>query len=109
MADDDAPARPEHSGHRHMTVQSDAATSLGVYANMMMVSHRKGEFVMDFLFVPPQTAGTTQSSATLRTRVITTPEHAKRIVRALAENLNRYEGRFGEVTEAAAPEDRKVH
>jgi len=99
MADKETPA-PESAGHRHMAVQSDPATNLGVYANMMMVSHRKGEFVLDFLFVPPQQTTTTQPSATLRTRVITTPEHAKRIVRALHDNVHRYEASYGTISEA---------
>ena len=105
MADADAPNPPpddpgQRAGHRHMAVQADAATSLGVYANMMMVSHRKGEFVLDFLFVPPQQANTTQSAAALRTRVITTPEHVKRIVRALHDNVHRYEASYGTISEA---------
>ena len=66
-------AHPHH--HHQMAVQADPATSLGVYANLMMVSHRKEEFILDFLFVPPQQAAANQTAA-LRARVITTPEHA---------------------------------
>jgi Protein of unknown function (DUF3467) len=97
MADDETPGG---SRHQRLAVQSDPATSLGVYANMMMVSHRKEEFVLDFLFVPPQQAAGQQPNATLRTRVITTPEHAKRIVRALHDNIHRYEASFGPISEA---------
>jgi hypothetical protein len=96
--DEDAAASRPH--HHHVSVQADAAVSLGVYANMMMVSHRKEEFVLDFLFVPPQPAGTAGATATLRTRVIVTPEHAKRIVRALHDNVHRYEASFGAISEA---------
>jgi hypothetical protein len=96
MAKDDAQA----AGHRHMAVQADPATSLGVYANMMMVSHRKEEFILDFLFVPPHQATQGDTAAALRARVITTPEHAKRIVRALHENIHRYEASFGPISEA---------
>jgi hypothetical protein len=89
----------QHHHHHQMAVQADPATSLGVYANLMMVSHRKEEFILDFLFVPPNQAGANQS-ASLRSRVITTPEHAKRIVRALQENIQRYESAFGAISEA---------
>ena len=101
MSDDaERPGTTPHQHHHHqMAIQADPATSLGVYANLMMVSHRKEEFILDFLFVPPQQAGANQSAA-LRSRVITTPEHAKRIVRALQENIQRYEAAFGATSEA---------
>ncbi len=90
MAEDEKSAGSQQHHHHQMAVQADPATSLGVYANLMMVSHRKEEFILDFLFVPPgQPAG--NQTAALRSRVITTPEHAKRIVRALQENIQRYE------------------
>jgi hypothetical protein len=99
MAEDEKAGTAPHQHHHHqMAVQADPATSLGVYANLMMVSHRKEEFILDFLFVPPQQPG--NQSAALRSRVITTPEHAKRIVRALQENIQRYEASFGAISEA---------
>ena len=101
MSDEQQNPPAEHGHHHHqMSVQADPATSLGVYANLMMVSHRKEEFVLDFLFVPPQSTAAGSTVATLRSRVITTPEHAKRIVRALQENIQRYEASFGATTEA---------
>jgi hypothetical protein len=100
MAEDEKPgAAHQHHHHHQMAIQADPATSLGVYANLMMVSHRKEEFILDFLFVPPGQAGGNQTAA-LRSRVITTPEHAKRIVRALQENIQRYESAFGVISEA---------
>ena len=66
----------------------------------MMVTHRKEEFVLDFLFVQPQRAASGEAVANLRARVITSPEHVKRIVRALEENVRRYESKFGEIEEA---------
>ena len=97
MSDDQQPKDAAH--HHHMAVQADPATSVGVYANLMMVSHRKEEFILDFLFVQPQHAQN-QAVATLRSRVVTSPEHAKRIVRALQENIQRYEAAFGATSEA---------
>jgi hypothetical protein len=104
MSDDE---RDRAHGHEHahahqhqMAVQADPETSLGVYTNLMMVSHRKEEFILDFLFVPPQQAAPEQTIANLRARIITTPEHAKRIVRALQENIQRYETAFGATSEA---------
>jgi len=98
MAEDEKAGDAPHH-HHQMAIQADPVTSLGVYANLMMVSHRKEEFILDFLFVPPQQPAGGQAAA-LRSRVITTPEHAKRIVRALQENIQRYEASFGVISEA---------
>jgi hypothetical protein len=68
----------------------------GVYTNAMAVFHTREEFVLDFLNVfPPGGIATA--------RIITSPGHIKRILRALNENLRRYEERFGEVKEAPSP------
>ena len=85
---------------RQIQIQSDPQSAAGVYSNLMLISHRKEEFVLDFLFAHPQQVSGAQSTATLRTRVITSPEHVKRIVRALEENVRRYEEKFGPIEEA---------
>jgi len=82
-----------------ISVQMDPISAQGVYSNLMMISHRKEEFVLDFLFVQPQ-RGPQGQVANLRSRVITSPEHMKRIVRALMENISRYEAAFGAIEEA---------
>jgi hypothetical protein len=68
----------------------------GAYANAMAVFHTREEFVIDFLNVFPPTRVATA-------RIITSPGHVKRIIRALEENLRRYEDRFGTVKEAPPP------
>ena len=69
----------------------------GVYANQMLISHSREEFVMDFVnLFPPE--------GVVNARVIVSPGHLKRMIRALQENLGRYESRHGTVVEAAAPE-----
>ena len=68
----------------------------GHYSNLLRVTHTREEFILDFVnAVPPQ--------AVLTSRLITSPGHLKRIVRALQDNLERYEKSFGEIREAAAP------
>ncbi len=68
----------------------------GAYANNMAVFHTREEFVLDFLNVFPPGGMATA-------RIITSPGHIKRIIRALDENLRRYEERFGTVEEAPPP------
>ena len=68
----------------------------GEYANAMTVGHTKEEFLLTFLnIVAP--------SGRVVSKVITSPGHLKRIIRALDENLKRYEAAFGKVQEAEAP------
>jgi hypothetical protein len=83
-----------------MSIQTDAQTVVGVYSNLMMISHRKEEFILDFLFVQPQRTPQGQAVANLRSRVITSPEHMKRILKAMQENIRRYEETFGVIEEA---------
>jgi hypothetical protein len=69
----------------------------GVYSNSMMVSHTKEEFYLDFFNVfPPQ--------GILLSRVIMSPSHFKRMLKALEENMGKYEGKFGRVEAAKEPE-----
>lgn len=85
---------------QQISIQIDAPNATGVYSNLMMISHRKEEFILDFLFVQPQRTPQGQAIANLRSRVITSPEHMKRILRALEENIGRYENTFGPIQEA---------
>ncbi len=89
------------AGHQHqIQIQIDPQHANGVYSNLMMISHRKEEFILDFLFVQPQRTPQGQSLANLRSRVVTSPEHMKRILKAIEENIGRYEASFGPIEEA---------
>ncbi len=92
----DEPKQPDSQ----ISIQMDAQHATGVYSNLMMISHRKEEFVLDFLFVQPQRTPQGQSIANLRSRVITSPEHMMRILKAMQENISRYEKAFGPIEEA---------
>lgn len=89
-------------------IQIDPEHASGVYSNLMMISHRKEEFILDFLFVQPQRAPQGQMLANLRARVITSPEHMKRILKAIEENLARYEAAYGPI-QAATDIPRVTH
>lgn len=81
---------------RQINIKADDATLKGVYANTMMVTHTREEFVLDFLNVlPPQ--------GMLVSRVVTSPGHFKRIIAAFSENLKKYEQAFGKVEAAQEP------
>lgn len=69
----------------------------GVYTNNMMVAHTREEFVMDFLYVTPV-------QGVVNARVITNPAHMKRIIRALQDNVSKYEAQFGHIQEMVPAE-----
>ena len=85
---------------QQLSIQIDPEHATGVYSNLMMISHRKEEFILDFLFVQPQRTAQGQAVANLRSRIITTPEHMQRILKAIEENISRYEQAFGPIQAA---------
>lgn len=64
----------------------------GVYANLAIIAHSSSEFVFDFISVMPGLP-----KATVKSRVIMTPEHAKRLLGALQDNIAKYETHFGQI------------
>lgn len=64
----------------------------GVYSNLVVISHSPSEFVLDFVRVMPG-----MPKAQVKSRIILTPEHAKRLLAALNDNISRYENQFGSV------------
>ncbi len=83
----------DRSGRPKLQVQLDESTARGQYANLALLNHSESEFVLDFAFIQP---GASQSARVV-SRVITTPKHAKRLLRALATNVERYEKRHGTI------------
>jgi hypothetical protein len=63
------------------------------YANLARISHSPADIVIDFAHILPG-----ETSANIRTRVVMTPLSAKLLLRALTENIARYEAAFGEIT-----------
>ena len=68
----------------------------GVYANNMVVTHTKEEFILDFIMVAPP-------MGTVTARVIVSPGHMKRILEALRDNISKYESTFGAIQIAEEP------
>ncbi len=64
----------------------------GVYSNLAIISHSPSEFVVDFVRIMPNTP-----KAKVKSRVILTPEHAKRLLFALQDNIAKYERQHGQI------------
>ncbi len=66
----------------------------GVYSNLAIISHSHSEFVLDFIRLMPNVP-----KAKVKSRVILTPQHAKRLLGALMDNVKRYEAQHGPIKE----------
>jgi len=87
-------------------VQIDEDVAQGQYANLVLINHSDNEFCLDFAFLQP---GATR--AKVRTRILSSPRHTKRLLLALQKNMERYEARFGviEVPELTDDDGAVVH
>jgi hypothetical protein len=85
-----------------LQIQMDDGTAQGAYVNLTLVNHTETEFIFDFVFVQPM-----EPRAKVRSRIISSPKHAKRFLLALHENMAKHEERFGEIQ--VAPERSPIH
>jgi len=64
----------------------------GIYSNLAIITHSPAEFIIDFTRVVPGVP-----KAKVFSRIITTPQHAKMLLKALKDNIDKFEVRFGEI------------
>lgn len=83
-----------------LEIQLDEEMAQGVYVNLAVVNHNESEFVVDLIFIQPQAP-----RAKVRSRVILSPQHAKRFVAALQRNIGLYEQSHGEIAPSQRPVD----
>ena len=76
-------------------IKADEKELLGQYSNLVMIHHNLEEFTVNFIYIFPNGA-----QGKLLNSMIVSPGHAKRIWRALGENLARYEAQFGSIKES---------
>ncbi len=75
-----------------INIELSEAMAEGEYANLALIAHSNSEFVIDFIRMMPG-----MPKAKVKSRIVVTPEHAKRLLAALAENVERYEQSFGHI------------
>ena len=66
----------------------------GIYSNLAIISHSNSEFVIDYVMITPGVP-----KAKVKSRILLTPQHAKRLLRALKDNISKYESTYGDITE----------
>lgn len=82
----------DNQKENHINIELSEEVAEGVYANLAMIAHSNSEFVLDFIRLMPGVP-----KAKVKSRVILTPEHAKRLLEALQENITKYESIFGPI------------
>ncbi len=82
----------KNQGQFNIELSEDVAE--GVYSNLAIITHSPAEFVIDFVRIMP---GVPKSK--VKSRIILTPEHAKRLVAALSDNIAKYEAVHGPIRE----------
>lgn len=78
---------------REFKLEVDKDTARGRYANVAVIAHTKDEFIIDFALPYPG------QSPLVNARVITSPQHAKALLRSLEDNIRRHEARYGAIAE----------
>lgn len=82
----------EKKDNKQVNIELPEELAQGVYSNLAIVNHSPTEFVVDFISMMPG-----MPKAKVKSRVVLTPQHAKRLISALSENLKKYESNFGEI------------
>ena len=83
---------------RKINIEIDEKTSEGIYSNLAIINHSASEFVMDFISIMPGS-----SKNKVRSRIIITPQHAKKLRKALNDNIDKFEQNFGSIKDYENP------
>ncbi len=95
-------SKPPEKKQVNIQIQMDEEMAQGVYVNLAMVNHTETEFTVDFIYVQPQ-----NPRGKVRARIISSPNHTKRLINALQDNMQKYEEKFGKV-ELASTSPEKI-
>ena len=83
---------PKKGNQLNIELPEDVAE--GIYSNLAIISHSNSEFVVDFVRLLPNVP-----KAKVKSRIILTPQHAKRLMRAMMDNVKKYEAQNGMIDE----------
>ena len=81
-----------------INIELDEGVADGTYSNLAIINHSVSEFIVDFVNIMPGVP-----KAKVKSRIILTPQHAKRLTKALADNVKRFEKAHGEIKDYEQP------
>jgi hypothetical protein len=90
--------KPKQQQQGQINIELDETVAQGTYSNLAIINHSVSEFVIDFVTIMP---GVPKSK--VKSRIILTPQHAKRFLKALNENVKRFENAHGEIKDYDQP------
>lgn len=85
-------AEPENQDQHPLNIELSEEMADGIYSNLAIITHSNAEFVIDFVNVMPGIP-----KAKVKSRIVLTPQHAKRFLKALADNIKKYESINGTI------------
>ncbi len=92
MTEDSKKANEQQGQGNQINIELSEEVAEGIYSNLAMIAHSSSEFVIDFIRLMPGVP-----KAKVKSRIVITPEHAKRLLMALQDNINKYEATFGAI------------
>lgn len=84
----------QNQNQPHLDIELSEEVAEGIYSNLAIITHSQSEFVLDFIKIMPGVP-----KARVKSRILLTPQHAKRLAKALTENLQKYEQMNGKIKE----------
>jgi hypothetical protein len=84
---------PMNAPEQQINIELGEKEAEGIYSNLVLITHSPAEFVLDFTRLLPG-----KPKAKVYARIILAPQHAKSLLKALEENIKKYEEQFGEIT-----------
>mmetsp|Transcript_29482 Transcript_29482/g.96009 ORF Transcript_29482/g.96009 Transcript_29482/m.96009 type:complete len:103 (+) Transcript_29482:863-1171(+) len=84
----------DKANEKQINIELDEAIAEGTYSNLAIINHSATEFVVDFVNIMPG-----RPKAKVKSRIVLTPQHAKRLMKALGENIHRFEKAHGKIKE----------
>jgi hypothetical protein len=81
-----------------VNIELDQEIAQGIYSNLAIINHSQSEFVVDFVSIMP---GVPKSK--VKSRIVLTPQHAKRFLKAMHDNVSRFEKKNGEIKDYQQP------
>ena len=82
------------NNEQQIEIELPAEVAEGHYSNLALIVHSHAEFIIDFIRVMPNVP-----KAKVKARIVMTPDHAKRLSKALHDNIRKYEQQFGEIND----------
>lgn len=79
---------------KKLNIELTEEVAEGIYSNLAAITHSNAEFVIDFINMMPG-----NKKAKVKSRIVLTPQHAKRLMNALSENIQKYESVHGKIKE----------